>query len=313
MRTVRDAWSSPDLPRGGVATIGNFDGLHRGQREILRRVLAAAGAQGAPSIVVTFDPHPLSVLRPEAAPRLLTTRAQKEALIAAEGIDHLLVIHFTPELAAVGARDFVRRFLHEALAVRWVFVGSSFAFGRRREGSLALLSAMGQELGFTAQGVAELADRQGAISSTRVRAAVAAGDVAEAGRLLGRPYGVVGKVVRGDERGRSLGWPTANVDAENDLLPADGVYVGEVVRAGEEAPRPAVTNLGRRPTFHQRSPVVLESHLLDFAGDLYGERVEVRFLERLRGERRFSGVGQLQEQIARDAEAAREYFRGAVR
>ncbi len=313
MRIHRDAWSSSDLPRGGVATIGNFDGLHLGQREILRRVIERAGEFDAPSLVVTFAPHPLEVLRPAAAPRRLTTDGQKERLIAEAGIDHLLVVRFTPELAAVSAREFVRRFLHDALAVRAVFVGSRFGFGRRREGSLDLLAALGSELGFSAQGVPELSDAEGPISSTRIRAAVAAGEVAAAAGLLGRPWAAIGKVVRGDERGRSLGWPTANVAAESEILPANGVYVGEVLRAGETAPRPAVTNLGRRPTFHAGSAVVLESHLLDFEGDLYGEELEVRFLSHLRGERKFAGAEQLLEQIERDAAAAREYFRRAQR
>ena len=308
MRVYRDAWRRDDLPRELVLTVGNFDGIHTGQQRILELVTARAAETGLGSAVVTFEPHPLSVLRPERAPKLLTTVEQKETLLAGAGIDALVVVRFTPSFAAVPARRFVRDFLVGSLAAREVYVGASFAFGRDREGDLSLLQAMGDSFGFAAFGCEELASGDRPVSSTRIRAALAAGEVEKAAGMLGRPYGLSGIVVRGDGRGRGLGWPTANLAVDNELLPADGVYVTRLRIAARGESLPSVTNVGTRPTVYAEHPRLVECHVLDFEGDLYGERVELEMLGRLRPERKFPSVDALREQIGRDAEAAREYF-----
>ena len=311
MRVYRDAWRSDELPRELIATVGNFDGIHTGQRRVLDLVAARARETGLRSAVVTFEPHPLSVLRPEQAPALLTTAAQKEALLAEAGIDELLVVRFTPKLSRLPARRFVRDFLVARVAVREVYVGSSFVFGRDREGDLSLLQAMGSSFGFAAFGFAEVSSGGKPVSSTRIRAAVAAGELEEAERLLGRWYSLSGIVVRGDGRGRGLGWPTANLAVDNELLPADGVYVTRLRIASLGEVLPSVTNVGTRPTVYAEHPRLVECHVLDFDRDIYGERVELEIRCRLRAERKFSSVELLREQIGRDVEAAREYFAAA--
>lgn len=312
MRVYRDAAGAPP-PRGAVATIGNYDGIHRGQRAVLERVVERARATGVAALALTFDPHPMKVLAPERAPRRLTTDAQRERLLEAIGLDGLVVVPFTPELARTSAEDFVAGLLVGRLAVAEVLVGSRFAFGRGRGGTLALLERLGRELGFAVRGVPELEDGGGPISATRIRAALAAGRVEEAADLLGRPYAVAGTVVRGDRRGRALGFPTLNLATANELLPADGVYVARAELGGAGAGLPGVANVGLRPTIGRDAAPVVETHLLDFDRDCYGEPVELRFLARLREERRFAGLEELRGQIARDVESAREYFSGARR
>ncbi len=310
MEVHRDAWESPaELPRELIATVGNFDGIHLGQQRILRLVTERAAETGLTPAVVTFEPHPLAVLRPERAPAMLTTPAQKERLLAALGLAALVVVRFTPRFSRLPARRFVRDFLVERLAVRELYVGSRFAFGRDREGDLSLLRGMGESFGFAAFGVEEVVVDGAPVSSTRIRAALGAGEAAEARRLLGRPYALSGLVARGDGRGRGLGWPTVNLAADNELVAADGVYLSRLrfpALGGE--PLPAVTNVGRRPTIHEHHPRLVESHILDFEREVYGELVEVELLERLRGERRFGSLDELRAQIGRDVEAAREYF-----
>src|SRR5581483_7382214 len=223
MQVVRDAWWSGDLPQHAVATIGNFDGIHRGQRAILERVVARAKELGAPSALVTFDPHPLALLRPREAPPLLTTPAQKERLVAEAGIDNLLVVGFDRELANRSADEFVRRFLVDALQVRELYVGRAFRFGRKREGDVALLQRLGAKLGFAAHGVDEVSWPSAAsasvepVSSTRIRSALLAGEVEDAAAMLGRPYEITGEVLRGDRMGQKLGWPTINLRVDNAL------------------------------------------------------------------------------------------------
>ena len=311
MRVHRDAWQRDVLPRELIATVGNFDGIHVGQRRILELAVARARETGLRSAVVTFEPHPLTVLRPERAPALLTTAAQKEALLAEAGIDELVVVRFTPRLSRLPARRFVREFLVDALAVREVYVGSGFVFGRDREGDLPLLRAMGASFGFAAFGFEEVASDGAPVSSTRIRAAVATGEMEEARRMLGRPYSLSGIVVRGDGRGRGLGWPTANLEVENELLPADGVYVTRLRIAALGESLGSVTNVGTRPTVYAKHPRLVECHVLDFDRDIYGERVELELLRRLRAEEKFSSVELLRAQIGRDAKAAREYFASA--
>ena len=308
MHVVQDAFNSSDLPRGGVATIGNFDGVHRGQRAILDRIVARAEELGAPAVVITFDPHPLAVLAPERTPVPLTTPKHKEMLLAEAGVTHMLVVRFTPELARVPARSFVSGFLHEKLRLREIYVGKGFVFGQGRQGNLDLLQEMGKELGFAPHGVDEVVHAGERISSTRIRRAIAEGNTAEAAELLGRPYSITGSIARGDRMGQKLGWPTINIMPDNKLLPADGVYASRVFFPSYPATFDCVTNIGTRPTVYENYQRVVESHVLDFKANVYGQKVELHFHKRLREERIFPTVMDLSAQIGRDVEATREYF-----
>jgi riboflavin kinase/FMN adenylyltransferase len=315
MRVVRGDGRSEALPRGGAVTIGNFDGLHRGQRTLVEHVARRAGELGAPAVVLTFDPHPLSVLAPAREPPRLTSERQRRELLAAAGIDLLWLVPFDAALAAWEPERFVRELLAERLGAREVAVGSTFRFGRERAGDVGLLRRLGAELGFTVSGLREHADAAGTLSSTRIRRAVGEGEVEAAAELLGRPFAVDGAVVHGDQKGRSIGWPTANVAPVDPklLLPASGVYAAELTLLGENSTYPGVANVGTRPTRGTGGGVTLEIHLFDFGREIYGEPVEVAFRRRLRRERRFPSFAALREQIARDAEEAREYFRRANR
>jgi riboflavin kinase/FMN adenylyltransferase len=310
MLVVQDAYNANgrDLPHGGVATIGNFDGVHLGQRAILDRVVARAREIGGPAVVITFDPHPVAVLRPDQAPLPLTTPAQKEKLLAETGVDAVLVIRFTPDLARIEAEPFIRDFLHGQLDLKEIYVGETFTFGHGRGGNLDLLKELGSQLGFEAFGVEEVFLGGERISSTRIRRALLEGRVESAAEMLGRPYAVSGTIVRGDRMGKRLGWPTINLAAENKLLPADGVYAGRVFFPSLPGSFDCATNIGTRPTVYENYQRVVESHILDFKADVYGQRVELSFFKRLREERIFATVMDLSAQIGRDVEAAREYF-----
>jgi riboflavin kinase/FMN adenylyltransferase len=313
MRIIEDAWNQGELPRGLVLTIGNFDALHRGHQALLSRVAERARAVGAPSGLITFEPHPANVLHSESNLRRLTTRDQRARLVAAMGIEVMLIVRFTSEFSRVGAEAFVRRLLVERLGIREVHVGEHFSFGHDRQGDLQLLRRLGIELGFVAAGMPELRNGGELISSSRIRAAILAGDVGKGRSMLGRPYAVEGDVVRGSGRGAELGWPTANLDVVNELIPRTGVYVGEA-RFGGDQKYAAAVNVGTRPTVEERgAATVVEAHLLEFDRRCYGERLELAFLERLREEHRFQGIGELREQIARDVRATREYFPVRVR
>ena len=228
MRVVSDALCPCELPRPTVVTVGNFDGIHRGQRAVLDRVVARAGELGLPSVVVTFEPHPLAVLVPDKAPVTLLTREQKSRLLAAAGIDLMAVIPFTEAFAATRAEPFVRGFLLGRLGVRELYVGRQFAFGSNREGDLELLRRLGEELGFDVFGLEEECAGGDPVSSTRIRLALAQGEVQLAADLLGRPYSLTGRIVEGDRLGRRLGWPTINLDPDGELLPLEGVYATTV-------------------------------------------------------------------------------------
>jgi riboflavin kinase/FMN adenylyltransferase len=273
----------------------------------VRRLAAELGARSA---VVTFDRHPASVVRPESAPQLLTTLEQRLELLAATGVDYAVVVRFDEERSLESAEDFVRHELVDCLGARAVVVGADFHFGHGRKGDVALLERMGGEHGFEVDGielVASGAEGARSVSSTAIRAALAEGDVADANRMLGRPHEVRGVVQTGDKRGRELGFPTANVAVPDELqLPADGIYAGWYVRPDGTA-LPTAISLGRRPTFYEAQPYsLLEAHVLDFSGDLYGEEACVRFVARLRGEERFESVEALVEQIGRDVARARD-------
>ncbi len=311
MKVLEDAWNRADLPRGAVATIGNYDGIHRGQRAILDRVVERALSSSRPSAVVTFAPHPARVLWPDRAPRSLTTPEQKQRLLAEAGIDWLLIVRFDDAFAETPAREFVEKFLHGRLDLREIHVGAGFVFGKGREGDLRLLQELGGDE-HPAHGVQEVEAGGVPISSTRIREAVAMGRVDVAEWMLGRPYEVTGLVSHGAGKGTQLGWPTINLAHDNELLPAHGVYVTMVQVEEGQAPallRPSVANVGVRPTVHVDSVPTVECHLLDFDGDLYGRRVFVEFLKRLRGERAFPSLELLQEQIESDVGAAKRYFK----
>ena len=308
MQVILDAFRAGDLPRGGIATIGNFDGIHRGQRAILDRVVTRARERGRPSLVLTFEPHPLGVLRPDQAPPLLTTPETKRRLLDEAGVGAVLVLRFDEELAATPAERFVREFLGQRLAVSEIHVGDGFTFGRERQGDLALLERLGAELGFEARPVEEVTYRGERISSTRIRRAVLEGRVEDAHAMLGRPYALTGVVTRGERMGQKLGFPTINLALDSELLPSDGVYAGRVHLPSFPATFVCATNVGTRPTVYENFHRVVESHILDFSTDIYGERVEVRFHKRLREERMFPTVMDLSAQIARDVAATREYF-----
>jgi riboflavin kinase/FMN adenylyltransferase len=310
LRVVRGSAALDRNPRRAVLTIGNFDGLHIGHRQILRTVIDRARARDGEAVVYTFDPHPRKVLQADRAPSLLTTTEQKLELLAAAQIDLVVLEPFTPEFAKTTPEEFVREHVHARIDPLEVYVGYDFHYGRDRAGSMKLLTELGPRLGFAVTIIPEVTIGGRDVSSSRIRELLAAGDVEEAKRMLGRSFAVRGGVIRGDQRGRTLGFPTANLAPENEVIPAHGVYAGHVRLLDEATPAAgarfaAVTNVGRRPTFKENDPALAEAHLLDFSGDLYGRRIEVSFEARLRGEERFPGPDALRAQIARDVEAAR--------
>ncbi len=296
---------------GAVVTIGAYDGVHLGHQAVLRLVRELAEARGFDAALVTFDRHPAEVVRPESAPRLLTTLEQRLELLDATGdLDLCWVLTFDEARSKEAAEDFVREVLVDGIGARLVVVGADFHFGHRRGGNVPLLERMGAELGFEVLGLGLVAVEGDATavpySSTRIRELLAKGDVAEAARLLGRPHEVRGVVERGDQRGAEhLGMPTANLTVpERICLPADGVYAGTFV-AEDEVERPAAISVGTRPTFYEDGDVLVEAYVLDFDGDLYGQRVRVRFREWVRGQERFDSTEELVEQMNADVEATR--------
>lgn len=293
-----------------VVTVGNFDGIHLGHQAILRTVVERAAVVGGEAVVYTFDPHPRKVLRPESAPGLLTTLDQKMELLERRGVDAVVIEPFTLDFARTDAETFIRECLHRRIRPVEVYVGYDFHFGRDRTGSMRLLTELGPRLGFAVTIIPEVTVDEGDVNSTRIRRLLSDGLPEIAARMLGRPYAVRGTVVRGDDRGRSLGFPTANLDPESEVLPAPGVYAGtlRLLDGGDppaDAQLPVVTNVGHRPTFKRGASVLAEAHVLDWSGDLYGRRVELSFPIRLRSERKFAAVEALREQIAADADEAR--------
>jgi len=291
-------------------TIGNFDGVHRGHHAVLKLVVDRARAAGLRSVAVTFDPHPLAVLYPDRAPEPLSTTDHKLELLAAAGLDAVLVMPFTPELAQWSPRRFVQEALVDALGAKEVVVGSDTRFGYRNAGDVDTLRELGAELGFTVQVVADLG-RQGQErrwSSTWIRELIAAGDVAGAAEVLGRPHRVTGAVVHGDHRGRELGYPTANLAPDAvGAVPADGVYAGWLVRTATAERLPAAISIGTNPTFEGRRDRRVEAYVLGRDDlDLYDEVVAVEFVERLRPTLRFDGIEALCDQMALDVKRCRE-------
>ncbi|MEA2204671.1 MAG: riboflavin kinase / adenylyltransferase [Blastocatellia bacterium] len=295
-----------EIQRPTVLTLGVFDGLHLGHQLIMKTVAERARAIGAVPTVITFDPHPRAVLHPESAPPLLQTFDQKIEALGILGIEQTIIIRFTEEFARIRAEEFLREVIGERLQAREVYLGRGFAFGHDREGNIELLKRVSNELGFHANEVAEVRLRGQRISSSRVRQVLAAGKVNLARRMLGRPYGVEGQVGRGDERGHQLGFPTANLAPQNRVIPADGVYVTATLIENEW--RRSVTNIGTRPTFEDSNNRLVETHVMNWSGNLYGDVVRVRFLHRLRAEKKFASVDQLRTQIERDVTRAHRYF-----
>jgi riboflavin kinase/FMN adenylyltransferase len=300
-------YENAEIARPTVLTLGVFDGLHLGHQLIIRRVVERARATRSVPTVITFDPHPRAVLHPESAPPLLQTFDQKVEAFGVLGVEQTIVIRFTREFAAVRAEEFLRDVVRERLQAREVYLGRGFAFGRGRGGDIDLLRKVSGELGFFADEVPEVRLRGRRISSSLVRELLSGGAVNLARRMLGRPYGVEGRVVRGAERGRTIGFPTANLQPHNRVIPRRGVYVTATLIEG--AWRRSVTNVGLRPTFERAEEPSVETFVLDWGGDLYGDVVRVRFLHRLRDERRFSSADELKRQIDRDVARAERYFR----
>lgn len=306
MRLLRGLAPRDPVYSGAVVTIGNFDGFHRGHQAVVSRLLAAGTTLRAPSVLITFEPLPLEFFAPERAPGRLQRLRDRIEFLRTTGLDAAWLMRFGAPLANEAAEDFVERVLHRALGARHVLVGDDFRFGRGRGGDYALLERMGRELGFTVESTPTLSDAGGRISSTRVRTAAQVGDFDAVAALLGRRYGICGRISHGDKRGRVIGFPTANVRLGVQPMALRGVFAGWLfTRRG--AVFPTVANIGWRPTVagtEQR----LEAHALDASPDLYGELVRFEPLASIRGEQRFESLDALKAQIARDVDAARAVF-----
>lgn len=299
-----------EIQRPTVLTLGVFDGLHLGHQLIMKTVVDRAREAGAVPTVITFDPHPRAVLHPQSAPPLLQTFDQKIEGFGVLGIEQTIVVRFTKEFANVSAANFINDVVMDRLHAREVYLGKGFAFGHNREGNIELLKQLAGDLGFVAGEVPEVRFRGQRVSSSKIRELLARGRVNLARRMLGRPYGVEGRVERGAERGRKLGFPTANLHPHNRVIPRNGVYVTGTLIDGQW--RRSVTNIGLRPTFGDASEPSVETFVLNWDGDLYGDVVRVRFLYRLRDERKFSSVDELTRQIKTDVARAESYFEHAA-
>ncbi|MBB5032983.1 bifunctional riboflavin kinase/FAD synthetase [Prosthecobacter vanneervenii] len=303
MQVLRSIDSLSSLPGPLALAVGVFDGIHLGHQEVIRAAQEHATQHHGTAVVVTFDPHPAQVLRPGAAPRLLCGPRHQQLILEQNGISCLLACPFTAETAKTPARDFIQQLVRAARPLGCISVGYTWSFGRGREGNIHLLMELGQEHDFAVYGVPPLKIDGQVVSSTLIREAVSNGDFARAATMLGRGYSVFGPVGEGQKLGRQLGFPTANVAVENELLPPLGVYAVEA-RIGSEW-LPAVANLGRRPTVAADADPSLEVHLLNWSGDIYGKDMEVRFTRHLRSEMKFASLEELKAQIARDIEAAK--------
>jgi riboflavin kinase/FMN adenylyltransferase len=298
------------LPSGSsVATVGTFDGVHKGHQAVLDKLISEAKKRGKPSLVVTFDPHPLRVVRPEAAPRLLCSTPEKAALLRAAGVDEIAIVPFNRVLAGFSPREFVERVLLAHFGMEHLVIGYDHGFGKDRSGDAATLQSIGEELGYGVTVVPHTDLDARPISSTRIRLLLLDGDVVDAGRALGRPYSIDGRVVKGDQRGRELGFPTANLDAVDaeKVLPGEGIYAVHAQVDGVGLRRPAVLHLGARPTFPGARPTI-EAYLLDFKGNLYDHSLRIHFLTRIRGIRAFDSTDALIVAMGQDVEAARRVF-----
>ena len=293
-------WTQP------VLALGNFDGLHRGHRKILERLRRVASERGATAVVMTFDPHPPRVVRPDKAPSLLMTKAQKLEALGQAGCQGVAIVRFTPELSRWDPETFVRTVLVEWLHVSEVWVGANFLFGHDRTGNFTLLRTLGARYGFKAEKIDPVRYKDFVVSSTRIRRLISEARVDEASALLGHAYFIDGMVVKGDERGRTIGFPTANLCTENELVPPHGVYATTIIIDG--IVRPSITNIGTRPTVDSAGKTTIETHVFDFDRDLYGMNVRLAFVQRLRDERAFDSLDALKAQIEADCARARVLF-----
>jgi riboflavin kinase/FMN adenylyltransferase len=303
---------TPQGLRPAAVTIGNFDGVHRGHQAMLARVIAVARERGLAASVLTFEPHPRELFAPAAAPTRLTSLREKLELLAAHGVDHVHVQRFSRAFAALPPESFVERTLAGVLAARWVLVGEDFRYGARRAGDFASLAAAAGRRGFELEAMPTVTSNGTRVSSSAVRDALARGDLQGAAALLGRPYSISGRVVHGQKLGRALGYATANVQLKHNRPPLGGIFAVRVHGTGAGAgpvahdrPRDGVASLGVRPTVHADGRPVLEVHLFDFDGDLYGRHLRVEFLAKIRDEERYPDLDTLKAQIARDCDAAR--------
>lgn len=294
------------IMRGTVLTLGVFDGLHLGHQRIMQTVVESAKMLDAVPTVITFDPHPRAVLHPDNAPPLLQTLDQRLANFEFLGIKQTIVVRFDDAFARIDAESFLRGIVHERLQAREVYLGKGFFFGRDRGGNIELLRNVSQQLGFFADEVGEVRFRGRRISSSLIRQLLADGKVNLARRMLGRPYGVEGQIVHGLKRGRTIGFPTANLHPSNRVIPKFGVYATATLIDGVW--RRSITNVGIRPTFDDGKTPSIETFIFDFDGDLYGDVLRVRFLHRIRDERKFNGIDELKSQIKKDSDEALDFF-----
>ncbi|MBX7458821.1 bifunctional riboflavin kinase/FAD synthetase [Qipengyuania sp. 1NDH17] len=294
----------PESLRGAIIALGNFDGFHLGHQAVAKEAIDWARAEGRPSIIATFDPHPVRFFKPDAEPFRLTTLEQRQELYLAAGATAMLVFHFDGELAGTTAEDFVRVLLAEKLGAKGVVTGGDFTFGKARGGNFERLVELGREVGIEARAVEPVMDGGEAVSSSRVREALRDGDPQEAARLLTRPFAIRGVVEHGDKRGRTIGYPTANLSIESYLRPKYGIYAvtGRILSTGQELQGAA--NIGVRPQFEPPKEL-LEPYFFDFSGDLYGQEIEVAFHHFLRGEAKFASLDDLVAQMEKDCEKAR--------
>lgn len=295
----------PAASRRNAITIGNFDGVHLGHQAMLARLTARAASVGAAPTVLTFEPHPREIFTPDAAPTRLTSLREKLEILRALGVAHVHVCRFTRPFAALSAQEFVQRILVDGLQARYVLVGDDFRFGAKRAGDVALLQTMGAQHGFETETLATVEAAGQRASSTAVREALAAGDMAQAAQLLGRPYSISGRVVGGDQLGRKIGYPTANIQLKHNRPPLKGIFAVHV--QGLERPDwPGVASLGTRPTVHTDGRPTLEVHLFNFERSIYRQHLRVEFLHKLRDEAKFPSLDSLIAQIGEDARQARE-------
>lgn len=296
-----------NIQKPTVLTLGVFDGLHLGHQRIMQTVVERANEIGAHATAITFDPHPRAVVHPETAPPLLQTLDQRLANFEVLGIEQAIVIAFDKEFASHPAEDFLYEIIHDRLHAKEVYLGKGFAFGKGRGGNIDLLRKMSAELGFFADEVPEVTLRGQRISSSKIRHLLAGGRVNLSRRMLGRPYGVEGVIIRGNRRGHTIGFPTANLKPHNRVIPAFGVYATATLLEGTW--RRSITNIGTRPTFENDAEPSIETFIFDFEGDLYGDVLRVRFLHRIRDERKFNGIDELKVQIQKDTTRSLNYFR----
>lgn len=308
MLVLHDPLRQTDLPRGCVATIGNFDGMHVGHQQIVRGVVERGKDVGRPSAVITFHPHPLTIVAPDRVPKMILTLAQKEELLREMGVDAMLVVPFTHEFSRWTADRFIEEFLVAALQVREVRIGRDFCFGAGREGRLQKLIAAGEQFGFDVMGVDDITIRGMRVSSSIVRDAIAKGALRTVTQALGRTYFIDGRVATGRKLGRKMGFPTVNVDPANDLYPEGGVFVTTCRLESFDRSFEGVTNIGVRPTLYENYARTIESHIFDFDSNVYGDTVRLYFHALLRREQQFRSALELTNQIREDIRRSRMYF-----